>query len=107
MRYVLGVDAGQTVTKTVLYDAEGHAHASARADTRVEGPYPRWQERNMLDAWRQTAAAIGSCLKSAGVAGRDVAAVGICGHNDGVYAVDGNGRPVRPAILATDSRAYE
>ncbi len=107
MKYLLGVDAGQTVTKTVLYDAEGHAYASARADTRVDCPYPRWQERNMLEAWRQTATAIASCLRSAGVAGRDVAAVGICGHNDGVYPVDGNGRPVRPAILATDSRAYE
>lgn len=105
--YLLGVDAGQTVTKAVLFDAAGKAIANARADTCVSSPYPRWQERDMDEAWRQTAAAIRSCLRAADVDGRAVAAVGICGHNDGVYPVDGNGYPVRPAILATDSRAHE
>jgi L-xylulokinase len=105
--YLLGIDAGQTVTKAVLFDAAGTAVASARADTCVSSPHPRWQERDMEEAWRQTAAAIGSCLRAAGVDGRAVSAVGICGHNDGVYPVDGNGYPVRPAILATDSRAHE
>jgi L-xylulokinase len=33
------------------------------------------------------------------------AAIGLCGHNDGVYAVDTAGVPVRPAILATDGQA--
>jgi L-xylulokinase len=105
--YLLGVDAGQTVTKAVLFDAAGKTIASARADTCVSSPHPRWQERDMEEAWRQTAAAIGSCLRAAGIDGRAVSAVGICGHNDGVYPVDGNGCPVRPAILATDSRAHE
>jgi L-xylulokinase len=107
VRYLLGVDAGQTVTKAVLFDPSGRAVAAARADTRVSSPYPRWQERDMGEAWAQAATAIASCLRAAGVGGRDVAAVGICGHNDGVYPVDGDGEPVRPAILATDSRAHE
>jgi L-xylulokinase len=105
--YLLGVDAGQTVTKAVLFDASGRAVAAARADTRVSSPHPRWQERDMEEAWRQTASAIAACLSAAGVDGRAVAAVGICGHNDGMYAVDGDGEPVRAAILATDSRAHE
>jgi sugar (pentulose or hexulose) kinase len=37
----------------------------------------------------------------------EVAAVGLCGHNDGVYPVDAAGEPVRAAILATDSRARD
>jgi L-xylulokinase len=107
MRYLLGVDAGQTVTKAVLFDGFGYAVAAARADTRVSSPHPRWQERDMIEAWRQAAAAIAACLRSGGVDGRQVAAVGVCGHNDGVYPIDIDGRPVRPAILATDSRAHE
>jgi L-xylulokinase len=107
MRYLLGVDAGQTVTKAVLFDGAGYAVAGARADTRVSSPHPRWQERDMIEAWRQTAAAIAACLRSAGVDGRQVAAVGVCGHNDGVYPIDIDGHPVRAAILATDSRAHE
>jgi L-xylulokinase len=107
MTYLLGVDAGQTVTKAVLFDADGRTVAGARADTCVSSPHPRWQERDMDDAWRQTASAIAACLRAAGVDGRAVSAVGICGHNDGVYPVNGNGAAVRPAILATDSRAHE
>jgi len=104
-RYLLGVDAGQTVTKAVLFDASGHTVAQGRVDTRVATPHPGWQERDMATMWREAATAISSCLRSAGVPGRAVAAVGLCGHNDGMYAVDAAGAPVRPAILATDSRA--
>ncbi|GAA1820993.1 FGGY-family carbohydrate kinase [Planosporangium flavigriseum] len=107
MNYLLGIDAGQTVTKAVLFDDTGRAVAAGRADTRVSSPYPRWQERDMEEAWRQTATAIAACLRAAGRDGRAVASIGLCGHNDGVYAVDGDGSPVRPAILATDSRAHE
>lgn len=107
LKYLLGIDAGQTVTKAVLYDAAGNAVALGRADNEVATPYPGWQERDMRAMWRQAATAIAGCLAAAGVSGRDVAAVGLCGHNDGVYPVDAAGEPVRAAILATDSRARD
>ena len=105
LRFLLGVDAGQTVTKAVLFDALGRAVALGRVDTHVAAPRPGWRERDMAATWREAANAIAACLRAAGVSGRDVAAVGLCGHNDGLYAVDASGTPVRPAILATDSRA--
>jgi L-xylulokinase len=106
LTYLLGIDAGQTVTKAVLFDAAGHAVAVGRANTEVTTPRPRWQERDMAAAWRQTAAAIAACLRTGGISGGQVAAVGLCGHNDGAYLVDAVGEPVRPGILATDSRAH-
>lgn len=104
---LLGIDAGQTVTKAVLFDEDGTLVAAARRATTVDSPVPRWQERDMASQWRQTAAAVRECLASAGVGGAAVGAVGVVGHNDGTYPVDAGGRPVRPAILATDSRAHE
>jgi L-xylulokinase len=104
--YLLGVDAGQTVTKAALFDVSGRELAVAGAGTRTVSPRPRWQERDMDEAWVQTAQAIRSCIARAGVDPASVLAVGLCGHNDGVHLVDAAGRPVRPAILATDSRAY-
>ena len=106
MTYLLGVDAGQSVTKAVLFDSRGRVVALGRADNAVDSPHPRWQERDMDALWRQTASAVGVCLREAGVPGQSIAAVGLCGHNDGVYPVDRAGRPIRPAILATDSRAH-
>ncbi|HEY7273257.1 MAG TPA: FGGY-family carbohydrate kinase [Actinoplanes sp.] len=105
--FVLGIDAGQTVTKAVLFDASGRAVATGRVDTTVDSPRPGWHERDMTLLWHDAAGAIASCLRAAGGSGHRIAAVGLCGHNDGVYAVDDAGRPVRPAILATDSRARE
>jgi L-xylulokinase len=103
--FVLGIDAGQTVTKAVLFDVSGHAVATGRVDTTVESPHPGWYERDMTLLWHDAAAAIAECLRIGGIPGHRIAAIGLCGHNDGVYAVDSAGGPVRPAILATDDRA--
>ena len=106
MTLLLGIDAGQTVTKAALFDLSGRELAVSSAGTRTVSRHPRWQERDMAEAWTQTAQAVRECLGRAGVSGAGVAAVGLCGHNDGVHLVDAAGQPVRPAILATDSRAY-
>jgi sugar (pentulose or hexulose) kinase len=85
--FLLGIDAGQTVTKAVLFDAAGHAVATARVDTTVASPRPGWYEPDMTLLRHDAAAAIRTCLRGADVPGRRIAAIGLCGHNDGVYAV--------------------
>jgi L-xylulokinase len=101
---LLGIDSGQTVGKVGLYDLAGRELASAAAPTAVSRPQPGWAERDMEGFWEQITLAIRSILAAAGPR-VSVLGVGICGHNDGAYPVDGSLRPVRPAILATDSRA--
>jgi L-xylulokinase len=102
----LGVDAGHTVTKAVLFDATGRAVARGSGTLPLSTPHPRWVERDMDDVWRTACQAIAACLAEAGPdTGRAVAVVGLAGHGDGLYAVDGQGRPVRPAIVAMDTRA--
>ena len=63
-------------------------------------PADRWDAPTLCDGWR-----VREVVAHAGPSAR-VLGVGLCGHNDGLYAVDAGGRPVRPAILATDSRAH-
>ncbi len=55
---LLGVDAGQTVTKAVLFDATGAAVGTGRLDTPVSAPRPGWYERDMARLWDDTAIAI-------------------------------------------------
>ena len=103
---VLGVDAGHTVTKAVLFDATGRAVARGTGTLPLDTPQPHWVERDMDAVWRTAYQAIAACLAEAGPdAGRAVAAVGLAGHGDGLYAVDERGRPVRAAIVAMDTRA--
>ncbi|MFI5958758.1 FGGY-family carbohydrate kinase [Cryptosporangium sp. NPDC051539] len=103
--YLLGIDAGQTVIKAALFDPSGHEVAVARATTAVSSPHPHWQERDMDAAWGAAADAVRQVLDVSEVDPTAVLAVGLAGHNDGLHLVDGAGRPVRPAVLATDSRA--
>lgn len=103
---VLGVDAGHTVTKAVLFDATGRAVARGSGTVPLKYPQPHWVERDMDEVWQTAFQAIAACLAEVGPdAGRAVGAVGLAGHGDGLYAVDGRGRPVRAGIVAMDTRA--
>lgn len=101
---LLGIDSGQTACKAALFDPDGREVAVASAGNRISHPHPRWAERDPDRLQAQVAAAVGEVLERAGRP--PVAAVGVCGHGDGVYLVDAGLRPVRPAVLATDSRAH-
>lgn len=103
---LLGIDAGQTVTKAVLVHAgTGREIAVGQARVPVSTPHPRWVERDMEEVWDGCVRAVRAVLAQAPDV--RVVAVGLCGHNDGCYPVDSDLRPVRPAILAMDTRAHE
>ncbi len=106
MAYLLGVDAGGTVLKAVLYDTVGRPVSTGRARCPGSTPNPGWAERDMDALWDTCVTAIRACLAGAPAgAATAIAAVGVVGHNDGLYLVDAALRPVRPAILSTDARA--
>ncbi|MEV6610830.1 FGGY-family carbohydrate kinase [Kutzneria sp. NPDC051319] len=100
--FLLGVDAGQTATKAVLFDLAGRPVASGSTRCSTVNPRPHWVERDMDDVWAAAADAIRQCTVDAP---GPILAVGIVGHNDGLYLVDAAGRPVRAGITAMDSRA--
>jgi L-xylulokinase len=104
--YLLGIDSGQTVGKVGLYDTEGREVAAAAAPNDISSLHPRWIERDMDQVWLQVAAAIRDVLAQVGP-DVEIGGIGICGHNDGAYLVDDALQPLRPAILATDTRAWE
>ncbi|MET7796609.1 FGGY-family carbohydrate kinase [Streptomyces decoyicus] len=106
-KLLLGLDAGQTVTKAVLFDAAGRQVAKGSIKVPLHTPRPCWVERDMNEVWLAAQQAIRRCLADGGVTtGREVAAVGLSGHNDGLYAVDERHEPVRAAISAMDTRAH-
>jgi L-xylulokinase len=105
--YLLGIDNGLTVTKAVVFDTEGRQLGSGEVRTDLSHPYPRWVERDMAKHWEDCCQAIRLALVTAGITGQDIAAVGPTAYGDGIYLVDKDGRPVRPAIVSLDSRAYQ
>ena len=104
-KYLLGVDNGCTMSKAALFTLDGREKAVAGRKTRALTPKAGWMERDVPEMWRATSAAIREVMRKARVRPADVAAVACAGHGNGLYLVDGAGRPVRRAILSTDSRA--
>jgi L-xylulokinase len=103
-KYLLGIDAGNTVVKAVLFDLNGRLLARVAMDGQSRQPQPGYVERDIGELWRNAAVVIRQCLERAGASGDDVAAVGTAGHGNGLYLLDKAGAPLL-GIQSIDNRA--
>jgi len=107
MPCLLGIDNGLTVTKAVIFDAQGMQLSVARRRVPQSMPHARWVERDMAGLWQATAEAIREAIGLCGRPPSDIKAVAATAHGDGVYLLDKDRRPLGPGILSLDSRAGE
>lgn len=103
--YLLGTDNGCTVAKAALFTLDGREVAVASRKVPALTPQPNWHEVDMAQTWRATVESIRQVLARANVRAADIACIASTGHGNGLYLVDSQGAPARPAILSTDSRA--
>ncbi len=107
MRYVLGVDLGTSGTKTVLFDENGIAAASASREYPMDQPYNGWAEQDPDDWWRAARDTIREILDKSGVKAADICGLGISGQMHGLVMTDDAGAALRKAILWCDGRTGE
>ncbi|PWK55386.1 FGGY-family carbohydrate kinase [Silicimonas algicola] len=103
-RYFLGLDAGNTVIKAVLFDSDGRQIAVHALDGQSSTPEPGHVERDLNELWANARTAIAGCVASAGVAPEDIAGIGCAGHGNGLYLLDRAGAPLT-GIQSLDARA--
>jgi xylulokinase len=106
--YVIGVDVGTTATKAVLLDRRLAilAESASREHATTYPPgFLSAAEQDPEDWWKGTAAAIREVLELARAAPGQVAAVGVSSQAPCVVLVDGDGIPLRPALLWMDRRS--
>src|SRR5581483_8399788 len=104
--YWLGVDVGTGGSRALLVDGDGRVRFSFIApheDMRMERPL--WAEQEPEDWWRAGSAAIAGVLKTAGVDGSAVRAVGLSGQMHGLVLLDDAGKVIRPALIWCDQRS--
>jgi L-xylulokinase len=104
--YLLGLDAGNTVIKAVLFDTSGREIARAARDGTSRQPHPGYVERDLSELWRDAGAAIGECIAMAAIDPAQISAVGCAGHGNGLYLLDRSGNPLL-GVQSLDSRAAE
>jgi len=102
---ILSIDKGSTNIKAVLFDLDGNELTSAiRRYDQIKQPHPGWNEQDMNRLWVLTIEAIREVLQG-GIDPSDIISIGVSGQGNGLSLIDGNGNPVRDAILSVDSRA--
>lgn len=105
MRYLIGIDKGTSVVKSVVFDETGKAVGSADERVTVLSPRPGWHEEDPEASWQACSRTIRSALADAAIAGDKVAGIGIAAHMGGAWIIDAAGHPVRNAICWPDERA--
>jgi L-xylulokinase len=104
-KYLLGTDNGGTVSKAAIFTLDGVEVAVASRKTALLTPKPGYIERDMTKMWRATAEAIKEAVTTSGIDPADIVCLACTGHGNGIYLIDKEGRPVRNAIMSSDSRA--
>lgn len=100
----LGIDAGSSVLKAAVFDAEGRQHAIASRRTPLNRPRPGWVEADPATCLAALDAVIAEAAAATGRPGA-IAAIGISGAMVGAWFVDADGRAIRPGINWEDSRS--
>jgi len=101
---VLGIDIGTSSGKGVLAKADGRVVATAESPHRLSLPRPGWAEHDPEKVW--WGSFLNLCRQLLPVADGEVAAVCCSGIGPCLLPVDGDFRPLRPAILyGIDTRA--
>ncbi|MER8829416.1 carbohydrate kinase [Mesorhizobium sp. M0938] len=102
-QYILGLDAGNTVIKAIIFDTTGRELALAARDGRSCMPKPGHVERDLGELWRNAVEVIRQCLDQSGIDPSDIAVIGCAGHGNGLYALDRGGDPLL-GIQSLDTR---
>jgi xylulokinase len=106
MMIAIGVDCGTSGLKAVLAEAEGGLIAAATRAYRPDRPRPLWSEQDP-EVWVAAMfAALGELKSAAPDAFAAAGAIGFSGQMHGAVLIGRDGRPLRPAILHNDTRAY-
>jgi len=102
----LGIDVGTGSSRALLVDARGAVRAgytAAHEDMRMERPL--WAEQRPENWWDAVVEAIRGVLAKAGVAGREVRAIGLSGQMHGLVILDDSGAVIRPSLIWCDQRS--
>src|SRR5258707_4749978 len=105
MKAILAFDQGTTSSRAIAFGRDGAVLASAQQEFRQIFPRPGWVEHDPLEIWRTQREVAAQALSAAGLAARDVGAIGITNQRETTVLWErATGRPVANAILWQERR---
>ena len=107
MTYLIGIDVGTQSVRSCLFDLAGTVVASASRPLKTTFPRPAWAEQDPEDWWRGAVETVREILQISKVDPQEIAALSYDCTACTVVALTPEGKPLRPALLWMDERAYE
>ncbi|MBI2765281.1 MAG: glycerol kinase GlpK [Chloroflexi bacterium] len=106
--FILAIDQGTTSSRALVVDGNGDVCGAGHEPFPQHFPAPGLVEHDPLDIWKSTEEAIATALAAAGVASRELAAIGITNQRETVLVWDrATGEPLAPAIVWQDRRTVD
>lgn len=107
-KYVAALDQGTTSSRTIFFDAQGKAVASAQREFRQLYPKPGWVEHDARDILTSQFESFRAALASGGISADEIAAIGVANQRETVLVWDRfTGKPVYNAIVWQCRRTAE
>ncbi|HEX6004775.1 MAG TPA: glycerol kinase GlpK [Burkholderiales bacterium] len=108
MPFILALDEGTTSARAIVFDEAGEIRAVAQQEFTQLFPRPGWVEHDPNEIWAAQLAVAAQALTRAGVAGRDISAIGITNQRETVIVWDrASGEPLYNAIVWQDRRTAD
>ncbi len=101
---VIGLDIGTTGCKAIVFDREGRILGQGAREYPILTPHPRWAEQEAEQVFRLAWEAL---VEAVSKAPQKPDALALSVQGEAVIPVDGEGSPLRPAMLGMDTRTDE
>jgi len=100
--YLLGIDAGTTGCKAMVFDLDGHAVTGSQ-EYPTYYPQPTWAEHEPEDWWKALVASVRQCLAKVDAA--QIAAISVSSHREAVVPIGRDGQVLGRSIIWMDKRS--
>ena len=105
MSFILALDQGTSSSRSIVFDGAGQVVAIAQREFRQIYPQPGWVEHDPEDLWATQLATAREAITKAGLAARDIKAIGITNQRETTVLWNRRtGLPVHNAIVWQDRR---
>jgi glycerol kinase len=106
--HILAIDQGTTSSRAILFRADCTVAAMAQQEFPQHYPASGWVEHEPEDLWQSVLATCRAAIAKAGIAARDIAAIGIANQRETTLIWErASGRPIHRAIVWQDRRTAE
>lgn len=106
--YLIGIDAGCTSSKVVIFDKEGQILSTASTPSmRFKKRRDDFEEFDVNELWNLISKCIHEAIENAGIDAGDIKGIGVTSFGNGVVFLDRGGNSIAPGCFSQDYRAND